>query len=1516
MKATLALRLSVVAVALVMIGGSVAIFATPLGGNFGLGSSVAPVSTPSSGGNPVSLPGAATGGTGAYFSSAQVAKDLSPSGVWDAALPIDQAKATAVSNVLASAEASGISSSTLYPPNLYEPMAPPSETGGHIVPTYPYPNAPAPLGLGFYGLSNTSGSLTGSLFNTTGVAGYFSTGDSLGVQSVYFDFGGQQEYGSQLNSVLNNVTLLGQGGYQMWTQNVINYNTIGTSNQFSFDINIWNFSSSAISMSRNSIIYPTTSTGSVYEAGGPPITVSYPFSFALYMNTTVNTTYSNSAGSCVTYGCNELYFNYSVWNSAGQRVCPTPTTQFPTCGTYDNVIFNSQAPNHHVVVQRGSAEYVANGLAYNPYVELPDDFEWDFGIGDSSGSMNNLVYADATLGLMYLNATTGNFQEVPSAYNYGSETGEDGAGAYIGWNTGANGQPYGTMTTGPTLLEGLWNISNVPAGLDAVNYAAVTPGNAFIAYAPGAGVTNQSMFKVAPTFGWYTPHGAIGPNTYLSPGVYTVEVLLSDYDQQSQTITVGAGGVTLSNHLVNDPSVGVYTPLWAFSTSDLANLSLSGNGTAGNPFIMPSNQPGSMSLVFGDIESYLFPVWMGIYLNSTTAYVDFNPPPSLAIDYPSWSILDKVQTYFAPAAASVPYVYQFQMYFYHASNVVIGNAASIGGWFSDEEVGRKYNVYVNDGTNFLFYHDYFNVSSEGLEFLDGGSGNYVWGSTFYPWSDPTAYPGIETPSTGLTVSISGTTVYNNAFYTNGTASSSSSFTNTWNAPGGYQPASNYRIVDGFNLTGSILGGSVQGGNYWFNYGALANPYGILPYGARSTSPTGTKAIGTGGDYAPLATLPGDCAVCEKNLGLYQVTFTATGLTAQSWGVKVLNVPVYEPIPATTYTSIATNTSTTTTMTFWLPNGTYSWIAGPSPTGYAPSPAIGTFSVSGAPVAAATIAYNPGYVVTFTAAGLPTGTTWHVNITGQASLAATTTATGGKTVTITLANGVYTYSATSNNPLYEGVYDQQFTVSGAALGVTVTYTLVTYAVTFTESGLPGGTSWSVTLGASTLSSTGASIAFAESNGTYGYSVATADSSYAPTVYSGSVTVSGAPVSTAVTFELVTYSVSFSESGLPAGDTWYVNVTGGPDLSGTGAMTTLTTSLSNGTYTFRVATNDKTEAPHSSGSVTVNGGAASATITFSPFTYTVTVKETGLPAGTSWSVTIGATTVSGTGATHVFDLTNGSYSYTATIADGGASSGSFSVAGSALTVTVAYHKVTFSETGLPGGTSWHVTTNSVTESSTATTVVFYLVDGTYAYRVGLVSGYHTADNGSLTVVGTSLSVHVPFSETTYKVKFTESGFTPSWKTTWCVTLGATTLCSAPGATSITFSGIPNGTYGYTIGTVANYTLNGGAYSGTLSVSGSGQASLAATVATHWTLVTYSVKFTETGLRSGTSWQLDVDGHSKVTTGKSLTFLIPNGTYAFTASSAGYTTVTGSVTVNGAATTQSVAFVPSAVPLLGRN
>jgi hypothetical protein len=88
------------------------------------------------------------------------------------------------------------------------------------------------------------------------------------------------------------------------------------------------------------------------------------------------------------------------------------------------------------------------------------------------------------------------------------------------------------------------------------------------------------------------------------------------------------------------------------------------------------------------------------------------------------------------------------------------------------------------------------------------------------------------------------------------------------------------------------------------------------------------------------------------------------------------------------------------------------------------------------------------------------------------------------------------------------------VNGASVLVTVHFTLVKYKVTFTESGLPRHTSWQVTVGSSTVSSSVATLSMELANGTYSYSASAPGTSY--TSSGGSFSVSGAATPVAVGF----------------------------------------------------------------------------------------------------------------------------------------------------------------------------------------------------------------------------------------------------------------------------------------------------------------------------------------------------------------------------------------------------------------
>jgi YVTN family beta-propeller protein len=246
---------------------------------------------------------------------------------------------------------------------------------------------------------------------------------------------------------------------------------------------------------------------------------------------------------------------------------------------------------------------------------------------------------------------------------------------------------------------------------------------------------------------------------------------------------------------------------------------------------------------------------------------------------------------------------------------------------------------------------------------------------------------------------------------------------------------------------------------------------------------------------------------------------------------------------------------------------------------------------------------------------------------------------------------------------------------------------TYAVTFGETGLPGGTNWSVTIGGATLSSTTSTIAFTESNGTYAYTVG-AVSGYTASPSSGNVTVKGASQAVSTTFKpdaSASYTFTFTESGLPSGSNWSVTL-------GTTTLSSVTSSVvfseTNNTYTFSVGAVPGYTASPSTGSVTVAGKPVSKTITFTkvstgPTKYAVTFTEGGLSPGTSWSVTLNGSTQGSTGTTISLQEVNGSYAFTVGTVSGytaSPSSGSLKVNGE-----TSGQKITFTSSSSKGKTN---------------------------------------------------------------------------------------------------------------------------------------------------------------------------------------------------------------------------------------
>ena len=604
-------------------------------------------------------------------------------------------------------------------------------------------------------------------------------------------------------------------------------------------------------------------------------------------------------------------------------------------------------------------------------------------------------------------------------------------------------------------------------------------------------------------------------------------------------------------------------------------------------------------------------------------------------------------------------------------------------------------------------------------------------------------------------------------------------------------------------------------------------------------------------------------------GRTSVTFQESGLQAGTdWCVTLNSTPAC---------------STSYAQTFHEGPGSESYSVSPV-AGYSVSPSSGSVTVTVISLTVS-ITFTPksevNFAVNFTESGLPAGTNWSVTF-NWATLSAKTAS-----LSFQAPNGSYgfTVAAVTGYGVVPGA--GTVTVAGKALNQSIVFSVYkgpTYPVNFTESGLPTGTNWSVTLGSLTRYSLNASIDFSAGNGTYGYAVG-AVTGYTVSPSSGSLTVSGKPIATSVQYTpvgVITYNVSFLETGLPGGTTWSVNLNG---VLKSFAGTTISFVEPVGSYSYTIASVGTYTAAPSNGTVSVSNTNMSISVTFSQVatSWTVTFAESGLPGSTAWWVDLAGNNITTVNPTLTYAEPNGNYGFTA----GGfgylatPSSGSLLVSGQNISQTITFtpqatkYLVSFSESGLPTGTSWTVVLSGTSQSAVApASISFTEPDGTYSFTVNTVSGYlPTPDLGSLTVSGQGVTQNIVFAQqSTYTVSFTETGLNAG--NFWWVQLVGQVNQTATAPSGISFQ-LPNGDYRFSAGGPTNYAaLPPG---GSVLVS-SGPTSQVIQFS-YAPVGSYLVDFMASNLPGGASWSVTMGGSTRTSSQSSDPFYEPNGSWSFT-------------------------------------
>ncbi|HEV2318042.1 MAG TPA: hypothetical protein VGV89_10805 [Thermoplasmata archaeon] len=310
--------------------------------------------------------------------------------------------------------------------------------------------------------------------------------------------------------------------------------------------------------------------------------------------------------------------------------------------------------------------------------------------------------------------------------------------------------------------------------------------------------------------------------------------------------------------------------------------------------------------------------------------------------------------------------------------------------------------------------------------------------------------------------------------------------------------------------------------------------------------------------------------------------------------------------------------------------------------------------------------------------------------------------------------------------------------------------------------------------------------------------------------------------------------------------------------------------------------------------------------------VRIVESGLPPGTPWTASVRNFTFGSNSTNVTLWQPNGTYGFSLSSVPGYRSvpaNGGFTVAGASVEVPVRYmlitppqplYRIAFQVSGLPAGLPVSVTVRGANQSDLGGGPSFDLYNGSYAYQVGYVPGYHVAVNKTFEVAGGAMVIQIPFVPTTYAATWEVDGARP-WMN-WAVDVDGTQVWAN---SSWVGQSLANGTYAYSIQLpYSNFTVT--PRTGELVVDGYGGV-----LPISFVLEQFPTWFEERGLTSGSGWSVRLGNDTLSTSAPRSEFLTANGTYTFSVlAPSGFYAVPshGTFTVAGSRAPLVISFQPS--------
>ena len=332
--------------------------------------------------------------------------------------------------------------------------------------------------------------------------------------------------------------------------------------------------------------------------------------------------------------------------------------------------------------------------------------------------------------------------------------------------------------------------------------------------------------------------------------------------------------------------------------------------------------------------------------------------------------------------------------------------------------------------------------------------------------------------------------------------------------------------------------------------------------------------------------------------------------------------------------------------------------------------------------------------------------------------------------------------------------------GAPSQATVSNAASSYVVTFHETGLANGTTWSVAINSVVFSTQTSYINASLPPGTQ-YFVATIPSNYSGPRY-GNFTVVNSPVNVSLNYQY-NCPVRIRETGLPLGALWWANVTNGSGVQSYFSRgSTVNWTAFPGSYEYSVGTASPDYGPTNLSSRFVLGPSGyRGNVSFLRALYHINFTAVGLATGSVWalnltapngtvehdSLTVPTLSLLGPGGTYLFVVS--AVGYTVTPGSGSVTVGPQN-ASQTLLFRLARAPVAFAESGLTSGSRWWVNLTAsngsrLSGTSTGGWVNFSLPTGTFSFSIGARGFSASPASGSFTLTSLGYGRAITFVST---------------------------------------------------------------------------------------------------------------------------------------------------------------------------